>query len=134
VVAGADGDAVAVEDLGDVVGVDPLDLEGDGAEASLAARGVSLDQDTLADVDPALLAATYRVAGGLANLKAMLAGGAAEKVGKGIARQQALIDLFARIAEGAAGRRTQGDRATPGPALITPLFAARGEAGSQFPT
>ena len=31
-VAGADGDAVAVEDLGDVVGVDALDLEGDRAD------------------------------------------------------------------------------------------------------
>ena len=38
-VAGADGDAVAVEDLGDVVGVDALDLEGDRAEALRAARG-----------------------------------------------------------------------------------------------
>ena len=38
VVAGADGDAVAVEDLGDVVGVDALELEGDGAAAVVAAR------------------------------------------------------------------------------------------------
>ena len=36
-VAGADGDAVAVEDLGDVVGVDALDLEGDRAEPVRAA-------------------------------------------------------------------------------------------------
>ena len=38
VVAGADGDAVAVEDLGDVVGVDALELEGDRAEPLGAAR------------------------------------------------------------------------------------------------
>ena len=38
VVAGADRDAVAVEDLGDVVGVDALELEGDGADAVGAAR------------------------------------------------------------------------------------------------
>ncbi len=38
-VAGADGDAVAVEDLGDVVGVDALDLEGDRADPLRAARG-----------------------------------------------------------------------------------------------
>src|SRR4029079_18668306 len=37
VVAGADGDAVAGEDLRDVVGVDALDLEGDRAETAFAA-------------------------------------------------------------------------------------------------
>ena len=42
VVAGADGDAVAVEDLGDVVGVDALELERDRADA-LGAAGRAED-------------------------------------------------------------------------------------------
>ena len=39
VVAGADRDAVAVEDLGDVVGVDALELEGDRAERARRRAG-----------------------------------------------------------------------------------------------
>ena len=38
-VAGAHRDAVAVEDLGDVVGVDAVELEGEDAAAVLARRG-----------------------------------------------------------------------------------------------